>query len=105
MGANGHLSLLENRIKDRDLTIGVIGLGYVGLPTAISFHEAGFSVIGIDISESRLESIRDGESTISNEAGLTIPNDQRWRITSNFHKFIPECDIAIICDCSAAEIT
>ena len=97
MSVNGHLSSLENRIKDRDLTIGVIGLGYVGLPTAISFHEAGFSVIGIDISESLLESIRDGSSTISNEAGLTIPNDQKWRITSNFQKFIPECDIAIVC--------
>ena len=97
METKNQLSSLVKRINDRDLTIGIIGLGYVGLPTAISFHDAGFSVLGIDISESLLESIRGGKSTISDEAGLRIPTSQRWKITSNFQKSIPECDIAIVC--------
>jgi phosphoglycerate dehydrogenase-like enzyme len=39
----------EQRAKNGDLTVGIIGLGYVGLPTAIGFHDAGFNVWGVDI--------------------------------------------------------
>jgi nucleotide sugar dehydrogenase len=42
-------------------TVAVIGMGYVGLPTSIALHEAGFPVIGIDISERRLDAIRSGD--------------------------------------------
>jgi UDP-N-acetyl-D-glucosamine dehydrogenase len=41
-------------------TVAVIGMGYVGLPTSLALHEAGFPVIGIDISERRLDAIRSG---------------------------------------------
>ncbi len=40
-----------NSIEERTITIGIIGLGYVGLPTAIGFYDAGFTVWGVDISE------------------------------------------------------
>lgn len=42
-------------------TVAVVGLGYVGLPTALSLLEAGAAVIGIDISQQRLDSIRRGD--------------------------------------------
>lgn len=42
-------------------TVAVIGMGYVGLPTALSLHEAGYPVIGLDISEQRLDAIRAGD--------------------------------------------
>ena len=45
-----YLSTLEDRIDSHRLKIAVIGLGYVGLPTAIAFHNAGFNVVGIDVS-------------------------------------------------------
>ena len=46
-----HLNYLSEGIKDRNLRITVVGMGYVGLPSAISFHEAGFPVWGLDNSE------------------------------------------------------
>ena len=42
-------------LPEIDLRICVVGLGYVGLPTAINFHDAGLSVIGVDVSESDYE--------------------------------------------------
>jgi UDP-N-acetyl-D-glucosamine dehydrogenase len=44
-----------------DLTVAVLGLGYVGLPTTLALREAGFPVIGVDISERRLDAIRAGD--------------------------------------------
>lgn len=60
-------SVKENildRIADRTARVGVIGLGYVGLPLAISFAEAGFKVIGVDIDESKVSRIDRGDSYI-----------------------------------------
>jgi len=45
-----------------NLTIGIIGLGYVGLPTAIGFHDAGFTIWGVDISLRTVEMIKRGEN-------------------------------------------
>ena len=42
----------ENDHFENEIVIAVIGLGYVGLPTALAFHKSGFNVIGVDISES-----------------------------------------------------
>ena len=39
------------RADNANLCVGIIGLGYVGLPTAIGFHDAGFSVWGVDVSQ------------------------------------------------------
>lgn len=58
------MNILE-RIESRQVVIGVIGLGYVGLPLAVAFAEAGFRVIGIDINDERTEAINRGESYIS----------------------------------------
>jgi UDP-N-acetyl-D-glucosamine dehydrogenase len=46
----------------RDLKVGIIGLGYAGLPLAMSFAEAGFDVTGIDINEERVRAVRDRRS-------------------------------------------
>jgi UDP-N-acetyl-D-glucosamine dehydrogenase len=55
---------LRTRITDRTARIGVVGLGYVGLPTAVALAEAGFQVIGIDIADSRCSGINAGRSHI-----------------------------------------
>ena len=54
MSKSMHLNYLSEGIKDRNLRITVVGMGYVGLPSAISFHEAGFPVWGLDNSEEAL---------------------------------------------------
>jgi UDP-N-acetyl-D-glucosamine dehydrogenase len=53
---------LESRLKDRSAEIGVVGLGYVGLPLALAFAEAGFNVTGIDSDKGRVNKITRGLS-------------------------------------------
>ena len=52
--------ITRERVQNRDLAIGIIGLGYVGLPTAIGFHEVGFKVFGMDISEEVVKKLNNG---------------------------------------------
>jgi len=92
-----YLNYLSEGIKSKKLTIAVVGLGYVGLPTAISFHVAGYNVIGIDKSEILVNKLREGESPITAEIGISIPNGSRWEVTSNYESSIPKCDLAIVC--------
>src|SRR5258708_16053272 len=78
--------LLE-RIRNREATIGVVGLGYVGLPLAITFAEAGFSVLGLEVDRRKIASIESGESYINDIASqplakLTAP--RRLKPTSDF---------------------
>ncbi len=49
---------LRARFESRDATVAVIGLGYVGLPTARAFHDAGFRVVGFDIDQVKVEALR-----------------------------------------------
>jgi UDP-N-acetyl-D-glucosamine dehydrogenase len=55
---------LRRRIESRDAVIAIIGLGYVGLPLAVSYAEAGFRVVGIDLDGRRVEGLRDGISPV-----------------------------------------
>lgn len=55
---------LNQRIHDRSARIGVVGLGYVGLPLAVALAEAGFQVAGIDIDERKVTAIQGGRSPI-----------------------------------------
>src|SRR5215510_2178728 len=57
-------SLLE-RIQSRRARVGVIGLGYVGLPLAVEFARAGFTVVGFDVDSRKTEQINNGRSYIS----------------------------------------
>ncbi|MDE3102010.1 MAG: nucleotide sugar dehydrogenase [Chloroflexota bacterium] len=54
----------DGRIHDRSLAVGVIGLGYVGLPLAVAFANAGFAVVGVDASASRVERVMSKKSPI-----------------------------------------
>ncbi len=55
---------LVERIGDRSARIGIVGLGYVGLPTAVAYADAGFTVVGIDTNAERCAAIMAGESYI-----------------------------------------
>jgi len=56
---------LEEKIRNRKAKVGIVGLGYVGLPLAVEFAKAGFDVIGIDIDESKVAKVNAGESYIA----------------------------------------
>ena len=56
--------MLLERIQKKDAKIGVVGLGYVGLPLVIEFCKSGFSVTGLDIDEKKIEALSEGKSFI-----------------------------------------
>src|SRR6516162_5827185 len=59
---------LLGRIHAREARVGVVGLGYVGLPLSLAFGEAGFPVLGLDIDARKIEKLKAGESYISSIA-------------------------------------
>ena len=48
---------LIDAINQKDLSVGIIGLGYVGLPLALNFAQSGFSVLGFDVDEDKIEKL------------------------------------------------
>jgi len=56
---------LEQRLKNKTAVIGIVGLGYVGLPLAVAFSQAGFKVLGFDIQPRRVELVNKGEPYIA----------------------------------------
>ena len=57
--------MLLEKIKKKEARIGVIGLGYVGLPLIIGFGRAGFKVTGLDVDQTKVDKLSRGESYIS----------------------------------------
>ena len=90
---------LQDKIKSRTARVGVVGLGYVGLPLAVEFAKAGFAVTGIDVSESKTQSVNAGESYIGDipAAALTpLVNAGKLRATADFAA-IADLDTINIC--------
>ncbi len=63
---------LSAKISSRKAQVGVIGLGYVGLPLAVEFAKAGFTVTGIDVQQSKVDSVNKGESYIQDIPTATL---------------------------------
>jgi UDP-N-acetyl-D-glucosamine dehydrogenase len=79
--------ILEEKIKSRTARVGIIGLGYVGLPLAVEYAKAGFSVTGIDVQDSKVAQLRRGESYIqdvSSDVLRPLVDSQKFRATSDF---------------------
>ncbi len=90
---------LRGRIDARDAHIGVIGLGYVGLPLAVELAEAGFRVTGFDVDLSKIESLDAGRSYIGDvpSEALNVQRDAgRFSATTDFTK-LAEVDVINIC--------
>lgn len=62
MAATSPAAQLEHKIQTRTATIGVVGLGYVGLPLLRAFFQAGFPVVGYDIDQEKIERLKRGDS-------------------------------------------
>ena len=59
-----HEQILSEKIASRSARVGVVGLGYVGLPLAVEFAARGFDVIGIDVQQSKVDQVNAGDSYI-----------------------------------------
>src|ERR1700694_2234553 len=90
---------LINLIKDRRAQVGVIGLGYVGLPLATEFAGKGFRAIGFEVDEKKVEQINAGHSYIGDVSTQQVKasvDAGRLRATIDFDH-LKECDAIIIC--------
>lgn len=93
------MALTIERIEAKAVTVGILGLGYVGYPLALSFAEAGVNVIGFDIDLAKIEGINSGKSYIrhiANERLLSATRDGRLTATADFSR-AAECDALVIC--------
>jgi UDP-N-acetyl-D-glucosamine dehydrogenase len=72
MPSNAHFLALERKITGRTAKLGIVGLGYVGLPLAVEFARAGFKVVGIDVDPRRVKSVNSGTSHIEDVTTETL---------------------------------
>ncbi len=79
------------------MKIGIVGLGYVGLPLAIAFAESGHDVIGLDLQESKLQALREGRSYVEDVDDQSLAAiGGRLHPTSNYADLTP-CAALVIC--------
>src|SRR5881394_1945707 len=90
---------LPPKIEDGSAVVGVIGLGYVGLPLLHAFHNAGFRVIGFDVDPKKIDALRRGENYLKHLGpGMVKEMNSRGRFeaTSDFSR-LGEADVIISC--------
>ena len=90
---------LEARIDSREAVIGIVGLGYVGLPLAVAFAEQGFGVRGIDVSENKVSMISAGKSPIEDIEDHRLEAlvaEGRFSAATDYGA-VAECDAIFVC--------
>ncbi|HEY7874622.1 MAG TPA: nucleotide sugar dehydrogenase [Actinomycetota bacterium] len=93
------LERLVGRIEDRTAVVGVVGLGYVGLPVAVTFSEAGFHTIGVDFDEAKVAALGRGESYLSDVDGERLgaaTRDGRLSASTSYNA-LKGADAVLIC--------
>lgn len=92
------LDEIKAKIKNKELKIGVIGLGYVGLPLAMEFASKGFKTFGIDLDEKKINLLKKGENYIKDV------DDQILKKSTESEIFITQADYSPISNCDAVFI-
>jgi len=90
---------LMDKIENRQATVGILGLGYVGLPLALAFSKAGFPVLGFDVDNSKVDQLNRGESYISHIAAAAVAEasgGEKMSATTEFSR-LGEPDVLVIC--------
>jgi UDP-N-acetyl-D-glucosamine dehydrogenase len=96
-GINHHAALLS-KIESGTVRVGIIGLGYVGLPLARAFTERGIAVVGFDVDPVKVAKLEQGQSYIGHISNETIRQmgEHRFQATSSFDR-LDEPDVIIVC--------
>ncbi len=99
MKVSPQVNELNRRLDDKTATVGVCGLGYVGLPLAVAAASAGFHVIGFDIDEAKTRALNGGASYIDGVRNADIERLRtagRLRASSDFAE-LSACDVIVVC--------
>ncbi len=91
---------LQAKVENNTAVVGVIGLGYVGLPLMAAFHRAGFPVIGFDVDQRKIDALHKGENYLKH-LGKTLVSDMKkggakFDATTDAGR-LGECDVVISC--------
>ncbi len=96
---NETFETLRQKLLAREASVGVIGLGYVGLPLAVAFADASYSVLGFDVSPQKVDSLNKGLSYIQDvptEAVAKHVADKKFQAYPEFTR-LKDCDVIVIC--------
>lgn len=96
---NKTLEALKEKVKNKKAGVGIIGLGYVGLPLALAKCKAGFKVLGIDINADKVKMLNGGRSylrDISDEQLGPVIDSGKFKATTSFEELVT-VDVIIIC--------
>jgi len=101
-----NLSLLDNSqieayLTSNSLKVCVVGIGRIGLPTALCFANSGFETIGIDINDELVTMVNSGDYPLKDEPGFAeifenVRSQKKLVATSDLSKAVPECDIILL---------
>ncbi len=90
---------IVRKFQSKEAVIGVIGLGYVGLPLGIAYAKKGFNVLGFDLDQSKIKNLEKGKSYIKHISSDLISDvvaEKKLSATTDFSR-LPEADAVIIC--------
>lgn len=99
MDWSSHARLLHARIEDRTAKVGVVGLGYVGLPVALTFAECGLAVLGFDTDPSKPELLNGGDSYLRHIPAQRVARaigELRFEVTGELGR-LGEPDAILVC--------
>jgi UDP-N-acetyl-D-glucosamine dehydrogenase len=92
------MSSFKQKINERDCQVGIIGLGYVGVPLAIRVSEVGMPVLGFDIDQNLIDELNVGKSSIKHipDSSIQAMIDKKFQATTDF-SLVEKCDVLVIC--------
>ena len=94
---NNFKNILLNKIKKKDIKVGIIGLGYVGLPLSIHYALKKINTFGFDIDTNKIKSINKGKSYIKQINDDVIKKTKKHLTVSSDFTLIKKCDVIVIC--------
>jgi UDP-N-acetyl-D-glucosamine dehydrogenase len=99
LAPSAHFTALAEKIRTKTARVGVVGLGYVGLPLAVEYAKAGYAVTGIDLQQSKVDALNRGESYIQDVPGSEVQAlvaERKLSASSDF-SVVADLDTVNIC--------
>jgi len=96
-----NLEEVTNSLDSKSLKVCVIGIGRIGLPTALSFAKSGLQTIGVDINEELIQKIDSGVFPLNDEPGYEdifkqVLNEKTFSVTSKIEDAVPNCNLILL---------